>query len=367
MRAATTIRWVVFAFAAAIGLSACHQNGTVFSVNVATDSVDANPGDGLCADASGRCSLRAAVMEANAVPGVEEIRLPAGVTHVLTIDGGFENAAATGDLDITEGVVITGGGTIDATAILDRILDIRHSSGLVELENLDLRGTAMTPGSIQVGSVLLHESSGALLVSRSDFSGTAHPIGSAVHLGGGPAIVSATTMRSEPGEGSPTTLAIAASSQVTLANVTVRGVPTPNVSGPAVVVYGVPPGSIGPSEVTVHHSSILGTWVGGATISGSIVEECLTSFIYTYPLPTSAGRNVEEGTTCGFDEPDDQQNTDALLGPLADNGGAVPTALPAPGSPVIDTGPCTLSVDGRWLPRPVGGSCDSGAVEVQAG
>lgn len=366
MRAATTIRRVVFAFAAAIGLSACHQNGTVFSVNVATDSVDANPGDGLCADASGRCSLRAAVMEANAVPGVEEIRLPAGVTHVLTIDGGFENAAATGDLDITEGVVITGGGTIDATAILDRILDIRHSSGLVELENLDLRGTAM-PGSIQVGSVLLHESSGALLVSRSDISGAAHPIGSAVHLGGGPAIVSATTMRSEPGEGSPTTLAIAASSQVTLANVTVRGVPTPNDSGMAVVIYGVPPGSTQPSNVKVQHSSILGAWAGHATISGSVVEECVTWWLYPSPLPTSAGRNVEAATSCGFDEPGDQQNTDALLGPLADNGGAVPTALPAPGSPAIDTGPCTLAVDGRWLPRPAGGSCDSGAVEVQAG
>ena len=366
MKAAAAIRWLVFAFTAAIGLSACHQNGTVFAVDITTDSVDANPGDGLCADASGSCSVRAAVMEANAVPGVEEIRLMAGTTHFLTIDGGYEDAAATGDLDITDAVVVTGDGAIDATAILDRVFDIRHSSGLVELEDLDLRGTAMTPGSIQAGSVLLHEGSGSLLVSRSDISGTAHPLGSAVHLGGGPAIVSATTIQAVAIDGPiPTSLTISSPMVVSLWNVTVRGVPTQNPPDLAVVVYGIPPGSTQPSKVTVHHSSILGAWVGDATISGSIVEECLTSLIYTYALPISAGRNVETGTTCGFDEPDDQQNADPLLGPLADNGGSAPTALPAAGSPAIDTGPCTVAVDARMLPRPSGVSCDSGAVEVQ--
>ena len=37
-----------------------------FAVDVTTDTPDANPGDGVCADAGGNCSLRAAVMEANA-------------------------------------------------------------------------------------------------------------------------------------------------------------------------------------------------------------------------------------------------------------------------------------------------------------
>jgi CSLREA domain-containing protein len=38
-----------------------------FTVNTTTDTVDANPGDGTAIDADGHCSLRAAVMEANAL------------------------------------------------------------------------------------------------------------------------------------------------------------------------------------------------------------------------------------------------------------------------------------------------------------
>ena len=38
----------------------------VFNVTTGQDSVDANVGDGICADASGACSLRAAIQEANA-------------------------------------------------------------------------------------------------------------------------------------------------------------------------------------------------------------------------------------------------------------------------------------------------------------
>jgi len=41
----------------------------IFSVNIYGDSHDANPGDGVAKDASGRTSLRAAIEEANALPG----------------------------------------------------------------------------------------------------------------------------------------------------------------------------------------------------------------------------------------------------------------------------------------------------------
>src|SRR5262249_47016717 len=38
-----------------------------FTVNSLADSVDANPGDGIAADSLGRTTLRAAIMEANAL------------------------------------------------------------------------------------------------------------------------------------------------------------------------------------------------------------------------------------------------------------------------------------------------------------
>jgi CSLREA domain-containing protein len=78
-----------------------------FNVNTTNDTVDANPGDGICADSTGKCSLRAAIMEANATSGNDTIMVPAG-TYTLTITGIDEDNARTGDLDITDGVSIVG-------------------------------------------------------------------------------------------------------------------------------------------------------------------------------------------------------------------------------------------------------------------
>lgn len=62
---------------AAVLLMVCPGMGQ-FAVNVLVDSQDASPGDGVCADAGGNCSLRAAVMEANATAGPNDVFLPAG-------------------------------------------------------------------------------------------------------------------------------------------------------------------------------------------------------------------------------------------------------------------------------------------------
>ncbi|HWI62691.1 MAG TPA: DUF11 domain-containing protein, partial [Symbiobacteriaceae bacterium] len=78
-------------------------------VTTVTDTVDANPGDGNCLDATNQCSLRAAIMEANARAGADTIVVPPG-TYVLARGGRDENAAATGDLDITDAVTIVGAG-----------------------------------------------------------------------------------------------------------------------------------------------------------------------------------------------------------------------------------------------------------------
>ncbi|MFP5507210.1 MAG: hypothetical protein ACLGH6_13520, partial [Gammaproteobacteria bacterium] len=58
----------------------------IYLVTETYDAVDAAPGDGLCADAGGRCTLRAAVQEGNAAAGEGIIVLPEG-TYTLTIPG----------------------------------------------------------------------------------------------------------------------------------------------------------------------------------------------------------------------------------------------------------------------------------------
>ena len=105
-----------------------------FTVNSMADTVDANPGDGLALDVSGNTSLRAAVMESNALAGDDTIQLGAG-TFPLTLVGDGEDAAATGDLDVTDttgSLTITGAGAgstiIDANALDDRVF---HLSPLV--------------------------------------------------------------------------------------------------------------------------------------------------------------------------------------------------------------------------------------------
>ena len=45
----------------------------IFTVNVGTDGDDANPGDGACADIGGKCSLRAAIEEGNALSGATRL------------------------------------------------------------------------------------------------------------------------------------------------------------------------------------------------------------------------------------------------------------------------------------------------------
>src|SRR3990172_8392062 len=55
-----------------------------FTVNSTEDAVDIIPGNGICADAFGDCTLREAIQEANASAGGDTIVLPAG-PHVLDL------------------------------------------------------------------------------------------------------------------------------------------------------------------------------------------------------------------------------------------------------------------------------------------
>ncbi|MFC1588876.1 choice-of-anchor Q domain-containing protein [Pseudomonadota bacterium] len=100
-----------------------------FTVNDLTDAVDLNPGDGVCevTDATSDCTLRAAIMETNALAGADTITVPAG-TIELTLTGVDEvcdgygctpvitSDASMGDLDINDDLTITGAGA-DLTTV----------------------------------------------------------------------------------------------------------------------------------------------------------------------------------------------------------------------------------------------------------
>jgi CSLREA domain-containing protein len=60
-----------------------------FTANSTADLVDANPGDGVCgANPAGDCTLRAAIMEANALGGVRVQNADALITFSTLADNG---------------------------------------------------------------------------------------------------------------------------------------------------------------------------------------------------------------------------------------------------------------------------------------
>jgi hypothetical protein len=143
-----------------------------FDVNQTADADDANVGDGICdvdaGTAGNQCSLRAAVRTANALGGSHVIRLPAG-TYLLNHTGADEDAAATGDLDITADITVrsannaVGTVTIDGNAS-DRVFEVRSG------RNLTLIGVTVTngnPGNAAGGAIL---SSGTLTLLRTTAS-----------------------------------------------------------------------------------------------------------------------------------------------------------------------------------------------------
>ena len=111
-----------------------------FTVDTTADTIDVNPGDGVARDQNGSCSLRAAIMEANALVGPDTILL-GPTAYQLTLAGAREDGGLTGDLDIFSNLTIQGAGThetiIDANS-LDRALHIRGGWD-VALSNLTIR------------------------------------------------------------------------------------------------------------------------------------------------------------------------------------------------------------------------------------
>src|SRR5690606_3855538 len=133
-----------------------HPDAAIHVVTSAADGVDVNPGDGLC-DASDvfeglQCTLRAAVMEANARPGIDAIRFAEGFQSLLLLirPGAPGTGAADGDLDVTESLLVDASGPdglpglhLQQTDAGERLFEFHLAEG----ERAWLRGLRMSGGS----------------------------------------------------------------------------------------------------------------------------------------------------------------------------------------------------------------------------
>jgi len=152
---------------AAVLATCASAQAATFVVDTNDDSIDAVPGDGLCIDADGHCSLRAAVMETNALEGADTIEIAAGV-FAFAIMGADEDGAASGDLDIDDDVTLRGAASdatfIDAAA-LDRVFEIIEGTAprSVGFEHMTLRNGFLSGGGLESGGAGVRVANGVHL------------------------------------------------------------------------------------------------------------------------------------------------------------------------------------------------------------
>ncbi|HEX5037960.1 MAG TPA: right-handed parallel beta-helix repeat-containing protein [bacterium] len=171
-------------------------HAATFTVDCTEDLADATPGDGTCdtgiacgaGHGTGQCTLRAAVDEANALAGADDITLPAATyqlklpntpasvpPYVTSTD---EDANADGDLDINDDLTINGdgaGATIidgNGVALDDRVFHIDPANnGIgVSINGVTIQGGRLSDSG---AGIYLESSSGASL-SLTDSAVTAN-------------------------------------------------------------------------------------------------------------------------------------------------------------------------------------------------
>ncbi len=324
-------------------------------VDVTSDAVDANPGDGDCRSASGACTLRAAVMEANALPGRQEIVIPPG-TYTLTLTGSDEDSAATGDLDITGNVSIVGSGA-DRTSISASALDrVFHVLPGATLEITDL--TIANGGGVQTGGGIRNE--GTLTMSRTAVDGNSAFVGGGIaNATGAMATIQESTISrnaatGESGDGG----GIFTDGVLTLLNTTISGNSAIDSGG------GIRLNTS--ADVMILHSTVANNaGVNGAGIWNAAGEASFSNSIVTNRI----------GGTPSSDLGYNILGVDPGLGPLEDNGGRTATHALTAGSAAIDAGRPLALPGVRGVPRfdqrsdpytrVYGGRIDIGAVERQ--
>ncbi len=366
-----------------------------FTVNDAGDTVDASPGDGICADGIGNCTLRAAIGEANALAGADTIVFDSSLDFTaitFSIAGRNEDSNATGDLDITDDLTITGNSarrTIIDGNQLDRIFHILGTI-TVELNALTITNgqtLGSTPGR---GGGIRNDNGGDLTINDSTISNnTSGNQGGGIYtdaIGGTGTVTTiqrSTITGNTANEGGGINTRNEGATNIR--NSTVSGNTTATSQGGGVAVGDAnSTTNIDNSTITGNISTSAGggihTEAGGTLLFKNSIVIGNTSINTTAEDcsgTTSAGFNVTGGaaTGCPTIGSDFTSGTPAneVNAALLNNGGNTDThSLPA-GSQAIDAGDpnncdridgTDVTIDQRGVARPQGAQCDIGAFEV---
>ncbi len=363
--------------------------GAVFIVTRLDD-----PAPGNCA--VGDCSLREAVLAANASGDASNTIELQAETYTLTI-AGEDATGQMGDLDVlNNNLTVNGnGGVIDAFAIMDRIFHVPNVSLNLTLNDLTLTGGSSIGGgaifmdglstsdTLTINRCLIENNEGGLggggilgnqallAINDSTISNNGDtPAGGATFVGGGIAAVQSglfitnstisTNTAASDGGG-----VWAQDSLVGYFNATITNNTSMDQGGG---VYQIGSGF----SAMIFINSIL---AGNFATNGS--EDCNRD---PGDSVGSSGFNIfgdinncmgAGGITLMMQDQDNVADPGLL--PLSNYGGPTPTHLLDPNSPAIDNGDPTgckgvsgvpINSDQRGQTRPAGAECDSGAVEL---
>ncbi|WP_328392788.1 right-handed parallel beta-helix repeat-containing protein [Streptomyces sp. NBC_00390] len=374
------------------------------TVDSTADAVDADPSDGLCRTATGACTLRAAVMAANARPG-STIALPAG-HYRLTIPpnpdllNGRTADPTTGDLNILEPTTIQGDGArgtvIDAGGI-DRVFRMGADTSLSDLtitggdakqrevpftdpggggiangKNMTLRRVTVTGNSAGYGGGIFNIPDSHLTLIDSTVSRNTAGEAGGIRFDDTGTVVNSTIADNRvtddwdrPGSlaGYGGGIDIRGTGLVQIRNSTITGNSATDGGGginiaPA-YLDSLPQPVTDIVNLPLGHLSLQNTIIAGNTV-GTTTSDCKNVFATV----DSLGNNLDSGNSCHLDAEGDLPRRSPGLAPLGDHGGPTDTVALLPGSPAVDAADdgCPAT-DQRGITRPQGLACDMGAFE----
>lgn len=388
---------------AALFAAGMNVQAAEFQANAYYDAHDADLTDGICADAQGQCTLRAAVEQGSALPGPHLVLLPAGDFRLaeamyISIEPSVPLMPNAGPLHVSASFTIQGAGTgrtsitaadyetfiVDGTSGSIKLADISlkrgpatpicgvvKNSGNAVLERVEVTGFSLTPvcnhGAMRIDKSTIQDNKGRYVGGAISNSGrleindsalirnTAFVLAGDNYLtrggalsNGGVAIITNTTISGNSADHGGAISNRGANASLQLNHVTL----TDNVAKLGAVLE-------------ADYSS-------AATVTGSILSNgsspnCATS---NAALISSGGYNIDSGNSCGFAASGDQVMTDPHLSALGRFGGGMLTQAPLDGSPAIDAaGSSCPPSDQRGEARPQDGNgdgvaaCDIGAHE----
>ena len=394
-------------------------SATTFNVNTTTDG-----NHGSCGTTPGSCSLRDAIIAANAGSGGDTINVPPG-TYDLTLTGAGEDMAATGDLDITKSVTVAGAGAGSGGTTVkgegDRVFDIFSGAAAVTIS-----GMAITNGAENFGGAIRTVGSSLTLTGDSFTQNTATSVGFggaifAEPSGGGTLMITnctfssnmaadATTMSGgfggavmfEPGGTGTLTITGSTFSSNTSAGSTTQG----GFGGAFMFEPGADPSSLSvtnstftanqagghhgfgggiifepsgaTSSGTLTHITVVGNSTTGADSGGGILVEAAPLMIRNSIISGNTAAGV--ASNCSANDAGTlvtaghgvelgascgfDLNADPKVAALADNGGPTKTMALTAGSPAIDAADDAFcpATDQRGVARPQDGGTGRGAI-----